>query len=182
MTIRDRITAFRRIPARELRPNPYNWRTHSRQQQLALEAVLAEIGYAGALLARELPDGALELIDGHLRAETTPDQLVPVLILDVNEDEAQQLLAFWDPLSALAGKDEERAQALAEQIQTTSPALQGLLDQLRGGPLAESAAPTVPVEMETSYQVVVHCGDEAQQRELFDRFTAEGLRCRVLTM
>ena len=39
MTIRDRITAFRRIPARELRPNPYNWRTHSRQQQRALEAV-----------------------------------------------------------------------------------------------------------------------------------------------
>src|SRR5690349_127854 len=55
MTIRDRITAFRRIPARDLRPNPYNWRTHSREQQRALEAVLAEIGYAGALLARELP-------------------------------------------------------------------------------------------------------------------------------
>lgn len=182
MTIRDRITAFRRIPARDLRPNPYNWRTHSREQQRALAAVLAEIGYAGALLARELPDGSLELIDGHLRAETTPEQLVPVLILDVDEREAQQLLAFWDPLSALAGRDEERAQALAEQIQTASPALQSLLDKLRGGPVTkEEAAPAV-VEFEPSYQVVVHCGDETQQRELFERLSAEGLRCRVLTM
>ena len=55
----------------------------------------------------------------------------------------------------------------------------GLLDQLRGGPLAESSAPVAPVELETSYQVVVHCGDEAQQRELFDRFTADDIDCRI---
>ena len=182
MTIRDRITAFRRVPARELRPNPYNWRTHSREQQRALAAVLAEIGYAGALLARELPGGSLELIDGHLRAETTPEQLVPVLVLDVNERESQQLLAFWDPLSALAGKDEERAQALAEQIGTVSPALRTLLDQLRGDSIESSESPPPAVQIEPSYQVVVHCGDETQQRELYERFTAEGLRCRVLTM
>ena len=33
----------------------------------AVRGVLAEIGYADALLARELPDGSLQLIDGHLR-------------------------------------------------------------------------------------------------------------------
>jgi len=36
--------------------------------------------YAAALIARETADGKLELIDGHLRAETTPDTVVPVLV------------------------------------------------------------------------------------------------------
>lgn len=181
MTIRDRIRDFRRVPARELRPHALNWRTHSQAQREALEAVLAEIGYAGALLAREVP-GGLELIDGHLRAETTPDQRVPVLVLDVTEDEARQLLAFWDPIAALAGKDEERARQLAEQIQATSPTLQALLDDLRGAPELETPDAEPSAEYEPSYQVVVHCADETEQRALFDQLTADGRRCRVLTM
>ena len=68
MQIRDRIRDFRRVPARELQPHPGNWRTHPAEQQEALRDLLAEVGYAGALLARELVDGSLQLIDGHLRA------------------------------------------------------------------------------------------------------------------
>ncbi|MCP4549657.1 MAG: hypothetical protein GY835_24645, partial [bacterium] len=57
MIIRDRITELRRVKASELRPHPANWRTHPKAQQDALRGVLAEIGYADALLCRELPDG-----------------------------------------------------------------------------------------------------------------------------
>ena len=39
---------------------------------LANGGLLAEIGYADVLIARDTPDG-LVLIDGHLRAETTPN-------------------------------------------------------------------------------------------------------------
>jgi len=88
MPIRDRIKDLRRVRAGDLRPNPRNWRTHPQAQQDALRGVLAEVGYADALLARELPDGALELVDGHLRADLDPEQLVPVLVLDVDEAEA----------------------------------------------------------------------------------------------
>ena len=66
MQIRDRVKELRRVPGRELRPNPKNWPTHPPAQHDALRGVLAEIGYAGALLARELDDGSLESIDGHL--------------------------------------------------------------------------------------------------------------------
>ena len=79
-TIRDRIVELRRVAAHELVPNPKNWRRHPARQAAALRGVLEEVGYADALLARQLPDGRLMLIDGHLRAETTPDQLVPVLV------------------------------------------------------------------------------------------------------
>jgi hypothetical protein len=81
MNIRNRVKALRTVKASELAPNPKNWRTHPKAQQDALRGILAEVGYADALLARELPDGSLMLVDGHLRAETTPDQEVPVLTL-----------------------------------------------------------------------------------------------------
>src|SRR5437870_2773657 len=84
---RDRIVDLRRVKASDLPPHPLNFRRHPRAQADAMRGILTEIGYADALLARETPEG-LMLIDGHLRRETTPDQEVPVLVLDLNEDEA----------------------------------------------------------------------------------------------
>ena len=40
-------------------------------------------------LVRELPDGAFQIVDGHLRAETTPDSIVPVLVVDLDDEEAE---------------------------------------------------------------------------------------------
>jgi len=183
MFIRDRVRDFRRVQARDLLPHPRNWRTHPRGQQNALRALLAEVGYAGALVARELKDGSLQLIDGHLRAETTPDQLVPVLVLDVTEAEANKLLAFYDPLSALAGRDEERAAALAAEVETDCPELQALLQRLAAESAAKpESASDADSDFEPSYQLVVQCADEAEQQALFNQFTQQGLKCRVLTM
>ncbi len=62
--IRDRIRELRRVPASTLLANPKNWRTHPKAQAAAMTALLGEIGYADALIARETPEG-LVLIDGH---------------------------------------------------------------------------------------------------------------------
>ena len=128
--IRDRIKELRRVRAGDLRPSPSNWRTHPPAQRAALEGVLAEIGYADALLCRELDDGSLELIDGHLRAETTPDAEVPVLVLDVDADEAKKLLATLDPLAALAGVDADALAALHADLSIESEAVRAMLDEL----------------------------------------------------
>ena len=77
MAIQNRIKELRTVPAKELQENPRNWRAHPSSQRAAMRGILDEIGYAGALIARETDDG-LELIDGHLRKEVTPDQEVPV--------------------------------------------------------------------------------------------------------
>jgi hypothetical protein len=116
MNIRNRVKSLRMVPASDLRPNPKNWRTHPKAQQDALRGVLAEVGLADACLARELPDGSLMLIDGHLRAETLGDGDVPVLILDVNEAEADKLLATLDPLAAMADQDSEALAALFKDL------------------------------------------------------------------
>jgi len=112
-----------------------------------LRGVLQEIGYADALLARALPDGRLMLIDGHLRAETTPDQLVPVLVLDVDEAEADKLLATLDPLAAMAETDKLAFKDLASFVQTDSAELRELLDGTAGiaREATRDAIPGLPV-------------------------------------
>lgn len=130
MNIKDRIVEFARIPAKELKPNPRNWRTHPKAQQDALRGVLAEVGYAGAVIARRLEDGTLELIDGHLRAETTPDQDIPVLILDVDEREANYLLATIDPLGNLAETNASILDDLLRDVQSGNAAVQEMIGDL----------------------------------------------------
>jgi ParB-like chromosome segregation protein Spo0J len=127
VNIRNRVKSLRIVPANELRPNPKNWRTHPKAQADALRGVLAEVGMADACLARELPDGSLMLIDGHLRAETAANAKVPVLILDVTEAEADKILATLDPLAAMADSDAAKLDELLRTVDTGSEALQQLI-------------------------------------------------------
>ncbi len=175
------------MPAGELRPNPRNWRTHPDAQRDALRGVLAEVGYADALLARELDDGSLELVDGHLRAETTPEAIVPVLVLDVSQEEADKILLTLDPLAALAGVDDRRLTDLLTSTQFVSPQLEQLLDGLaqdaaRAERDACDGAERPEVEIPEAFQLVVECGSEGEQQALYTRMREEGYRCRVLTL
>jgi DNA modification methylase len=132
--VRNRVLGLVSVRASDLVPHPRNWRAHPEKQAAALRGILAEIGYADALLARELPDGRLQLIDGHLRAETTPDLEVPVLVLDLTEAEADKLLLSLDPLAAMAEANAEALDALLRDVETDSD---GLLEMYAS--LAEEA-------------------------------------------
>jgi len=127
MQIRNRIKELRHVPASDLKPNPKNWRTHPKAQQDALRGILAEVGMADACLARELDDGTLMLIDGHLRAETIGSEVVPVLVLDVDEAEADKILATLDPLAAMADSDAVKLDELLRSVDTGSEALQQMI-------------------------------------------------------
>jgi hypothetical protein len=128
----------------------------------------------------------LELIDGHLRAETTPDQEVPVLVLDVDENEAAKLLALLDPLAALAETNQDVLADLLAGVETESQAVQEILDQMLASPVPEldatGDAPPAEVDVPEMYQVVVECRDEADQKAVFERLVAERLKCRLLTL
>jgi DNA modification methylase len=133
MNIRDRVIDFRRVPASQIRPSPSNWRTHPKEQADALRGLLAELGFAGAVLVRELLDGSLEAIDGHLRLETMGDRPVPVLVTDLDESEAKKLLATFDPLGAMAGADTEKLDALLREVHTDNDAVAALLASTAAG-------------------------------------------------
>ena len=56
--------------------------------------------------------------------------MVPVLVVDLNDAEAEKVLATFDPLAAMAEPDEAQLVALLKGIETDSDALEELLDDL----------------------------------------------------
>jgi DNA modification methylase len=146
MTMRDRVKELRRVPASELRANPKNWRRHPPSQEAALRGVLEDIGFADAVIARETNDG-LELIDGHLRQEVMGDQVVPVLIVDVTEEEADKMLLTHDPLAIMAHADTDQLLHLLRDTQFESKAVFDMLEALVNGERDVMPDLTEPVDV-----------------------------------
>lgn len=178
--IRNRIKGHRRVRAGDLVPHEYNFRLHSAAQRGAVHAIYREVGFARSLLAYELPDGRLKLIDGHLRRDIDPDMEVDVEVLDVNDEEARALLLSIDPLAALAETNSEVHEELLKLTPIDSPELQAAwrasLEKCLEG--KEDDPPSRPLPEQ--YLVLVQCRDEKQQAEVLGRLTAEGLECRAL--
>jgi len=157
--IQDRIVELRRVPASELLANPKNWRKHPKAQRDAMSSLLKEIGYADALLARETEEG-LMLIDGHLRKETTPDQEVPVLIVDLEDNEADMLLAAHDPIAAMAQTDRDALETILLNTETDDEGVKKFFDRLANNNsicLGEGAVDDG--ELPTPEEAVVKPGD-----------------------
>jgi hypothetical protein len=181
-TIRNRIVDHVKVRAGDLVPHPLNYREHPADQRQALAGSLEEIGFARSLLGYRRPDGKIQLIDGHLRAEFDPDLEVTVELVDVTDEEARKLLLTLDPLAALAQVNAANHARLRQMTPTRSDALDRLwqLQAAQEGKLKDlheqQAAPPTPEQ----FLVLVRCRDEGHQKELLQRFEDEGLSCRAL--
>jgi len=128
--MKDRIKEFRRVTARELSSNQQNLRRHPETQLNALRAIISEVGFASALVAYETPEG-LVLIDGHARVESAmPDSLLPTLILDVDQVEAEKLLATMDTIASMAESDIDALSSLLDDLSFEEADLQKLASSL----------------------------------------------------
>jgi len=185
-TPRNRIKRHVAVRAGDLVPHELNPRVHGTAQRAALEALYEEIGFARSLLAYELPDGRLKLIDGHLRRDLDPEQVVEVEVLDVSDAEARALLLAIDPLAqladyeartlcelrALASPDSAAVRQIWDAIDAAGAAVNDALEKARGT-RKEDVLPE-------QFLVLVECAGEAEQTALLERFKAEGLRCKAL--
>jgi DNA modification methylase len=107
-----------------------------------MKGILDEVGYADAVLARETSRG-LELIDGHLRTSLDDEQILPVLVLDLNDEEATKLLLTLDPLAAMAETDNDALASLMADVTFSDESITAMLDSLTSGDF-EPLTPTVP--------------------------------------
>tara|TARA_R110000737_G_scaffold152341_1_gene181618 strand:+ start:972 stop:1517 length:546 start_codon:yes stop_codon:yes gene_type:complete len=128
--IRDRIKDLRRVKASDLKDHPQNWRTHPDVQRRAVDGLLREVGFAGAIVAYEDEGGELVIIDGHLRAEQTGETEVPVLVTDLSEAEARLVLATFDPIGELAATADVELTELLKSVEAEDAAVQELLAML----------------------------------------------------
>ncbi len=184
MKIRDRIKELRRVRAGDLIPSKDNWRRHGTKQKKVMAAVLKEIGYADALLSREDEDGRLILIDGHMRAEMDPDVIVPVLVLDVDELEADKILATLDPISAMAQSDDQALQALMEKIGENSDetSFQDLMSRIHNEETSTSSDSGQAPELKDRFAIMIECETEEDQLKMLKRFLKQGITCRAIVI
>jgi hypothetical protein len=131
LDIRNRVVELRTVKARTLRKNPKNNSVHSAAQRETMRGVLQDVGYVAALVARELPDGTLELVDGELRSDETPDAEVPVVIVDLNDAEVDTVLATFNPLAQMVQRDQDKTKALLERVDSSNAHVRALLDAQR---------------------------------------------------
>jgi hypothetical protein len=179
MPIRNRIKDHRRVRAGDLVPHPWNFRFHADAQKTVLAAIYNEVGFARSLLAFELPDCRLQLIDGHLRRDFDPDMLVDVEVLDVTEDEARKLLLTIDPLAGLAQTQEQIHQRLQEITPVDDEDLRALWQAQADKLLAPDPAPAV-TELAEQFLVLVTCKDEREQLDILAQLKTEGRDCKAL--
>ena len=193
---RDRIREYRRIRSADLVANPLNWRQHPENQQNAMRGILEEVGIVDALLVRDRSDGTYDIIDGHLRASLMPEDEVPCLVLDVDENEARKILLTFDPLGAMAEANAANLNELLRDAEFGAEALQELvaglaedsgLYQTAGGfsldepELQEDEIPEPPADPITKpgdlWLLGEHrllCGDSTKAEDVERLMTGEG--------
>jgi ParB-like chromosome segregation protein Spo0J len=187
LAVRNRVQGGETARLGDLEPAPFNWRTHPPEQRQAVVGSIRELGLIAPLMTRRLPDGRLQLWDGHLRLEELleavgPDARVPVVVTDLNEAEARKANLYADPLAGMAEADGEKLDALLREVNTGDPALADMLDQLAqdAGLLDGADDDQGAGETPEQFNVLVECDSEDQQAQLLERLESEGLRVRSL--
>jgi len=147
---RSRITGSGTEDARALVANPRNWRRHPKHQADALTGMLDQVGWVQQVIVNSRTG---LLVDGHLRVELAVrhgETDVPVVYVDLTEQEEALVLASLDPLAALATKDDAAFRALLESVSIDDNALLVMLDRLAPGALKPRVdpddVPPVPTE------------------------------------
>lgn len=128
----------------QLLANPANWRIHPKHQQDALTAVLDRVGWVQRVIVNQQTG---HIVDGHLRvslAISRNEPNVPVVYVDLSEDEERAVLATIDPLSAMAATDSAKLAELLDSVQIDDAALEAVLKQVgeqTGAVLAPALSP-----------------------------------------
>ena len=113
----------------DIKKHPQNWRKHPASQAAALDEVLGTVGWIQEVIINKTTGN---LIDGHLRVETAlknKETEIPVKYVELTEDEERIALATFDPISALAEKDDKILKELLAQIESEDVDMERFFDE-----------------------------------------------------
>jgi hypothetical protein len=175
----NRITRHGAAAPAELLAHPLNARRHPKAQADAVAGLLSEVGWVADVIVNERSG---RIVDGHLRVHLAIERAeptVPVVYVDLDDDEERLVLATLDPLAAMAATDADALASLLASVATSDAALQAALDRLGqdagvlapDDPLAEwQGMPEFEQEDQTAYRSLhVHFADEAAVHDFMER-------------
>jgi DNA modification methylase len=128
----------------DLVANPRNWRGHPPAQRDALAGLLDQVGWVQDVVVNRRTG---HLVDGHLRVELAQargEATVPVVYVDLSEEEEALVLVSLDPLAAMATADPEKLAALLGDAKANDEALRAMLTKLGSRAGAGAAGLTDP--------------------------------------
>jgi hypothetical protein len=131
---RSRIVGSGEEDPTQLLANPLNWRAHPGRQRDAIRGSLSEVGWVQQVIVNQTTG---HVVDGHLRIEeaiSAGAPSIPVLYVELTEEEERIVLATLDPIGAMATKSDEQLAALLEGVSVDNAALADLLARLAKDP------------------------------------------------
>ena len=130
MTWKNRIVGSGEEAPDQLLANPLNWRTHPKFQQDALQDVLEQVGVVQQVIVNRRTG---HLVDGHLRvmlAMRNDASAIPVIYVDLDEDEERKILATFDPFGMMAQVDTDKLAELLDSVEVEGN-LEAMLQDLK---------------------------------------------------
>jgi hypothetical protein len=113
---RSRIVGEGDVAPSSLEAHPNNWRKHPDRQQRALAGVLSKVGWVQRVVVNKRTG---RIIDGHARVELAVkrgETSVPVVWVDLSEEDEKLVLATLDPIGALAEADDTKLEELLGSV------------------------------------------------------------------
>lgn len=124
----NRIVGQDTVDPSTLNPNPENWREHPASQRAALADVLGAVGWIDQVIVNKRTG---RMIDGHLRVHLAVEQgetSIPVMYVDLNEDEERMVLASFDAITSLATTNADKLTELLNELSTADGAVGELMN------------------------------------------------------
>ena len=166
----DSLRVNERNPRRKMTP----------EEEKQLTESLRRFGVVDPIIANQNAERANVIIGGHQRlqvARALGIDKVPVLFLDLDEEQERELnirlnrsVSDWD-WEILRTFD----RSLLQQIGFAEAELRKYLE-------AADEAAKEGLSFTRSFEVVVECDDEAEQRRVFESLSEQGMKCRTLTL
>ena len=167
---------IRLLSADQNNPN----RTTIKQQEQIWKS-LQKYGWAYPIITNK--DGVYA--DGEQRAEVCKqhgEYFVPVLRLPVSEVDRRMLRQILNKLKGKHNRELDEAEYIRIIQQGEKPALKALLESI-GERLPETVDERqFSVTIPGTWEIIVECKDEAEQKSIFEKLKTEGYRLRILTL
>ena len=166
----SRIVGFSEIAPDQLLANPLNARDHPGIQRDMLRASLDAVGWVSPVLVNQRTGN---LVDGHARIEealTAGLATVPVITIDVSEEDERLILATFDPIGAMAVTNQTVLDQLLDGIDTRG--LDAVIDTIRTNDfVVDDPLPRMPP---TQFDVFLSFDTEDKQFAAIEHLTELG--------
>ena len=144
MAWENRIVGFDpAVAADQLLANPLNHRCHPSEQSAMLRAALDELGWVSAVTVNTV-SGCV--VDGHLRVgeAVAAGESVPVLYVELSEEEERKALAVFDAITDMATVDRDVLALNLSDLEFARRELADLTASLLGAPVVPPTGPGTP--------------------------------------